>query len=562
MSAREHDVIIIGGGINGVGVARDCALRGIKVLLLEKHDFARGASGNNTGMIHGGMRYMQYDVGTTRSSCTDSGYIQKIASHLLFRVPFIFPVFGGDKFGRLLLEGAEIFFEAYDTFQPLKKGKSHTRLTKEEALYLEPGLSHDIIGAVTLDEWGIDSFRLTLLNALDARDHGAQVRTYCEALEFERDSNGAVCGVKFYDHIQKKHETHQAPIVINATGAWGPRMASACGVNYRLRYGKGIHVVLSHRVSNYGLIMHGVDGRQMFFMPHETGTIIGTTDDDFYGDLDLPPVLDDEVSYVLEAARHVFPYIDKHRKSNSWVGVRPTIYAWGKNEDVLSREHAIIDHAQDGAPGLWSITGGKLASFRQLAQEVTDRIAKVVNVTTPCTTHEQRLPGAPKDSKPHVVQEPPTLVESRLRYRHGDVASSIESDEEVCLCEPVTKGEIIHCIRNEMAQRLCDLRGRTHLGFGACGGMHCLMKASQVVATEMQLTPSAQFLQLNEALNLGFDLRRPVLEGANLANEELFRNAYFLTANLGDHIEHAQVDADAKGGLHIAPSLTAQRFKS
>src|SRR5689334_1759443 len=109
MAAREYDVIIIGGGINGVGIARDCALRNIKTLLVEKHDFARGASGNNTGMIHGGMRYMQYDVGTTRSSCTDSGYIQKIASHLLFRIPFLFPVFKGDRVGRLLLEGAEIF---------------------------------------------------------------------------------------------------------------------------------------------------------------------------------------------------------------------------------------------------------------------------------------------------------------------------------------------------------------------------------------------------------------------------------------------------------------------
>lgn len=552
MTAREHDVIIIGGGINGVGIARDCALRGIKALLVEKHDFARGASGNNTGMIHGGMRYMQYDVGTTRSSCTDSGYIQKIASHLLFRVPFIFPVFKGDKVGRLLLEGAEIFFEAYDTFQPLKSGKSHTRLTKDEARFLEPGLSENIIGAVTLDEWGIDSFRLTLLNALDAKAYGAQVRTYCEALSFEREANGTISGITFFDHIAKAQETHKAPIVINATGAWGPKLASACGVDYRLRYGKGIHVVLSHRVSNYGLIMHGVDGRQMFFMPHETGTIIGTTDDDFYGDLDLPPVLDDEVSYVMEAAKRVFPNIDQHRKTNSWVGVRPTIYAWGKDEDVLSREHIVIDHARDGAAGLFSVTGGKLASYRQLSQEVTDRIAKIIGNSTPCSTHEQRLPGAP--SSPRSGGD--TLVASRLSYRHGDIADAISPDHEVCLCEPVTKGEIVHCLKNEMAQRLCDIRGRTHLGFGACGGLHCVMKASQVVAHEKELTPPEQLLQLDEAMNLSFDLRRPVLEGSNLANEELLHAAYFLTANLQQHVAWAKTESDAKAGVHMAPAPT------
>jgi glycerol-3-phosphate dehydrogenase len=179
MNDFSHDVIVIGGGINGVGIARDCALRGMKTLLIEKHDFAKGASGNNTGMIHGGIRYLRYDVGTTKSSCTDSGYIQKIAEHLLHRVAFLFPIMKSDFGGQFLLEGAEIFFEAYDRFQPLKNGKSHTRLTREEALELEPGLSPNIIGAVTLDEWAIDSYRLTVENAVDAKLAGAQIRNYC-----------------------------------------------------------------------------------------------------------------------------------------------------------------------------------------------------------------------------------------------------------------------------------------------------------------------------------------------------------------------------------------------
>ena len=160
MTASEnYDVIVLGGGVNGAGIARDCARRGIKVLLVEKTDLAKGASGANTGMIHGGIRYLRFDVHTTRMACTDSGYIQRIAPHLLFRIPFIVPVMKPAGAGfmttvvdRLFLEGAEIFFEAYDEFQPLKRGKAHTRLTKEETLALEPGLSPDILGAITMDD--------------------------------------------------------------------------------------------------------------------------------------------------------------------------------------------------------------------------------------------------------------------------------------------------------------------------------------------------------------------------------------------------------------------------
>lgn len=545
MQQREHDVIIIGGGINGVGIARDCSLRGMKVLLVEKHDFARGASGNNTGMIHGGLRYMQYDVATTKASCKDSGYIQKIASHLLFRIPIIFPVFKSDKIGRLLLEGAEIFFEAYDSFQPLKRGKTHTRLTKDETLELEPGISPDILGAVTLDEWGIDSFRLTLLNALDAQNHGAIVRTYCEVVDFERGNDGQVCGVKLYDHVNKSHETHGAPIVINASGAWGPKIAAMTGAGYKLRPGKGIHVVFSHRVSNYGIIMHGVDGRQMFFIPHQTGTIIGTTDDDFYGDLDAPPVVEDEVSYVMEAARHVFPSIQNHRKSHTWVGVRPTIYAWGKDEDVLSREHAIIDHAVDGAAGLLSVTGGKLASYRQLAEEVSDQIAKKLGNTVACTTHEQLLPGAPKLGGSNKFVST-SLADSRLEYRHGEIAKEIKPGEEVCFCEPVTKAEIVYCLKTEKACRLTGLKSRTHLALGACAGAHCLVRASQIVATETHLSPAEEMLQLKEALDYGFTSRRPVLDGSNLATEEFARGAYFAAGNLQAFFPVAAKESDRR----------------
>ncbi|MBH1989475.1 MAG: glycerol-3-phosphate dehydrogenase/oxidase [Myxococcaceae bacterium] len=489
MSASVHDVIVIGGGINGVGIARDCALRGIKTLLVEKHDFAKGASGNNTGMIHGGIRYMRYDVGTTRSSCRDSGYIQRIAGHLLHRVPFLFPVLKNDLGGSFLLEGAEIFFEAYDRFQPLKNGKKHTRLSKEEALFLEPGLSDQILGAVTLDEWAIDSYRLVVENAVDAQLAGATVRNYCEFTRFLRTRTHRIAGIELFDHVTQRTEHHEAQWVINATGAWGAELSTQTQTPYRLRPSKGVHIVYPHRISNYGLIMRAIDGRQMFFLPHDHATWIGTTDDDYYGNLDSLPILEDEIRYLIESARSIFPSIDQYTPDHAYAGVRPTLYEWGRNEDELSREHLIIDHDN----GVLSIAGGKLASYRELSEEVTNLLAQRLDIKTPCETHTRPLPGF--HPRP--------------------------STEEVCLCENISKEQLEYSITHELVQHLSDLRGRCHLGQGACGGAHCARRAAQIFAEAKGLSGQSQREELERFHQLCSLERKPALIANNRAREEL-----------------------------------------
>jgi glycerol-3-phosphate dehydrogenase len=587
----EHDAIILGGGVNGAGIARDCALRGIKALLVEKNDLAKGASGANTGMIHGGIRYMQFDVHTTKMSCTDSGYIQRIAPHLLFRIPFIVPIAKpppGNKarefFERVYLELAEVFFEAYDEFQPLKRGKPHTRLSREEALALEPGLDPNILGAITMDEWGIDPFRLVVENAVDAVENGALVLTYTELVSFVKDASGAVTGVVVEDRVSGERRTHTAPVVVNATGAWGPRTAALAGGWYQLRPGKGVHIVYSHRISNMGIIMDGVDGRQMFLMPHENGTIVGTTDDDYYGDLDHPRATEDEVKYILQAARRVFPSIDKYRMSRTYVGVRPTLFAWGPNEDRLSREHEFYDHAPQGVPGLISVAGGKLAAYRQLSEEVTDVVAARVGNKESCLTHTKPLPGAEGnlDVEAWVARltngtAGPTqsrLAVSRMAYRHGARAQKIlemcDADPRqgvhTCACEPVVDGEVRYAARSELCTRLVDIRRRTRLSMGACGGTRCLARASQILADEKALSPADQLVELQDAMTARFVGKRPVLEGANLATEELNQAIHFLTGNLLPYMKAAQAGArpgraDATPATADAPT-TRRRLKA
>src|SRR5215471_18741566 len=194
----DVDVIVIGGGVNGTGVARDATLRGLRVALFERHDLAFGASGNSSGMIHGGPRYLTSNPDVTYSSCLDSGHIQRIAPHLLFRIPFLTPVYNSTELlGEATLASYDAFFDVYDRYQPLKRGKPHVRLTGDEIAALEPGLAPGARGGVTFDEWGIDGARLCVANVVDAIEQGAEVHIHTTVTELLRRADGRVRGVRF-----------------------------------------------------------------------------------------------------------------------------------------------------------------------------------------------------------------------------------------------------------------------------------------------------------------------------------------------------------------------------
>ncbi len=510
--SERFDVAVIGGGINGTGVARDLALRGLKVVLFEKNDLAFGASGNSSGMIHGGVRYLSSNPGVTKDSCRDSGYIQQIAPHLLFRIPFLFPIKAGAR-GRIAIELIDAFFRAYDQFQPLKRGEPHTRLSPSDIAVLEPGIVGSLVGGITFDEWGVDGARLCVLNAVDAKERGTAfyLHTTVEAIEkspadeaSKPSANAVDYVVRARDLLTNRAVLVRARVVVNATGAWGP-ITAALGhlgsVRVRVRPGKGIHVAFDRRLSNYGVVCEGIDGRQIFVMPWQNMTVIGTTDDDYYGDLDDVAATSEEVRYLVQGVARIFPSIREARAIGTTAGVRPTLYEFGPNEDELSREHAIVDHARDGAPGVYSMIGGKLASFRLFAQEMSDRIAEDLAPSTTCTTHTKPLPGG--DRVPNAVaiaeQSGITPVAARrLVYRHGSRSAQVlarcsKNPREravVCACEPVLEAEVRHAVKGEMARTVDDVARRTRLGLGACGGMRCAARCGQIVAEELGLPPS------------------------------------------------------------------------
>jgi glycerol-3-phosphate dehydrogenase len=550
---EDHvDVVVIGGGINGTGVARDLALRGLGVVLFERSDLAFGASGNSSGMIHGGVRYLLQAPHVTETSCRDSGYIQQIAPHLLFRIPFLMPVRSGAQ-GRVLLELIDAYFRAYDDYQPLKHSEPHCRLDASDMKRLEPGLVGSLVGGVTFDEWGVDGGRLCVLNAIDAIEHGARVHAHTTVESVARlaldaqASRGARYVVEARNRMTQSRVRLSARVIVNATGAWSPITASLGGLpqpGVRVRPSKGIHVVLDRRITNYAILSEAIDGRQVFLCPWQNVSVLGSTDDDYYGDLDDVRATSEEVRYLVQGVAHMLPGVRTARAIGTYAGVRPTLYAYGPNEDALSRDHRVVDHAVDGAPGIYSMIGGKLASYRLFAQEVCDRVAPSdFGVQIRCSTHSRPLPGGERVLDAIAIAEAHRMTPvaaRRLVYRHGTRALRIleratrrpGENDVTCPCEPVLEAEVRHAVREEMATTVDDVARRTRLGLGACGGMRCAARCGQIVAQELDLAPSA-----GRALARAFLERqaraRVVALGPEQARQEALTLAH-VRASMGD----------------------------
>jgi glycerol-3-phosphate dehydrogenase len=524
----DHDVCVIGGGVTGAGVARDLSLRGLSVLLLEKGDWGAGTTGGSSWMIHGGLRYLEFDWDTTRLSAQDAGHIVSIARNIVHRVVFIVPVLPHDKNN---IERLETAMEVYDRFQPLKKAQPHRRLTAEEARQAEPGLTPDLIGAVTTEEWGVDAHRLVYANVEDAMAHGARTLNHTEVVGLVRDG-GKVIGAR-YRAADGEISEARARVVVNATGPWSPRIAGLAGLTIHLRPAKGIHIVYPHRISNFSIIAESVDGRDLLMVSHAGFTLLGTTDDDFYGDLDSVDVLEDEVDYLLQAFERVFPSIREYRPVRATAAVRPTLFKWRSYEDDLSRRYQIIDHAAEGVDGLITITGGKLSMYRLMAEQTSDAVCRKLGHQAPCTTATSPLPGNESEMEPAAElahrRGIPALAAVRLQSRHGSRADKVLEDGRagrlVCRCEPITEAELAYSARHEQVRSLVDAFRRVGLAAGPCAGSACVLRAAEVIGAELGWSASQRFDAAREFIRGAWLGRAPVLGHSGWAQEEMAQGA-------------------------------------
>ena len=254
------------------------------------------------------------------------------------------PLRDGAK-ARIALELVDAYFRAYDDYQPLKRGEPHCRLDSNDLAQLEPGLVGGLIGGVTFDEWGVDGVRLCVHNAVDAIEHGARVFVHTTVEEIARapspdDPYRYVVSGARSACADTRRRFLPPRVVVNATGAWSPITAGLGGLPQapvRVRPGKGIHVVLDRRITNYGILSEAIDGRQVFLEPWQNVSVLGTTDDDYYGDLDDVRATSEEVRYLVQGVARTLPGVRLARAIGTYAGVRPTLYEYGRNEDSLSQ---------------------------------------------------------------------------------------------------------------------------------------------------------------------------------------------------------------------------------
>jgi glycerol-3-phosphate dehydrogenase len=357
-----------------------------------------------------------------------------------------------------------------------------------------------------------------------------------------REAGGRVAGAHVRDRLTGDAWQIEADLVVNATGPWAPKLAALAGVEFRLRPAKGIHLVFERRVSQLAIYARGIDGRDMFTFPHEQNSMAGTTDDDFYGDLDRIDVSEDEVEYLLQAMERSIPSIRAHRVLHTIQGVRPTLYGFGQNEDELSRDYVVLDHARDGAPGFWTLAGGKLASYRLMAQDASDRLCGVLGVSEPCRTATTPLPGGDGTLDVLAVARrfrTPVSAVLRLGFRHGTRATELLQpwDPEpaasappppriVCACEPILDAELLHIAERERVRTLEDCALRVRLGIGACQGAGCAAVAGGLLGGALDWSAERCASEVAAFAAERWRAAAPTLGGRHLAAMEIHRYAH------------------------------------
>lgn len=474
----ETDVVIIGGGATGTGIMRDCALRGIACILLEKDDIASGTTGRNHGLLHSGARYAVTDPESAKECIQENQILKNIARHCVEKTDGLF----------ITLPEDDLAFQSTFIDACAQAGITTEPLSAKEALHLEPHVNPNLVGAIKVPDGTLDPFRLCASNVLDAKEHGARImnKTIVTSLIRQGDT---VLGVRCLQLNTHQQYEIFAKEVINAAGIWGQNICEYADLNIKMFPAKGSLLILDYRINNLVINRCRKPSDADILVPGDTISLIGTTSEHIdYDQIDNLHVTEKEVDILLAEGAKLAPIMANTRVLRAYAGVRPLVSinddGSGRN---ISRGIVLLDHEQrDGLKGLTTITGGKLMTYRLMAEWATDLVAKKLGNNTPCETHTRALPGSnetPKQVKKTASIAKP-VYESAI-YRHGERAQNFLSDDAksqavICECEMVTAGEIEYAIKQLDVNNLVDLRRRTRLGMGPCQGELCSYRAASL----------------------------------------------------------------------------------
>lgn len=525
LESQSFDILVIGGGIVGAGVARDASMRGLKVALIERGDFAGGASSRTSKLIHGGLRYLEYGYfRLVFESLRERAILKSLTPAYIRPLSFLIPVYEGDSHPVWQIRLGLLM---YDILAGKRGMTPHRMLSATQATSLEPALSKEgLNGAGGYSDAQMDDARFCLANILQAVNFGATCCNYVELKSFLR-VGGTLCGGAVEDIISGRSFEIKAKVVINATGPWSDRVRRLSNPNAsrRLAPTKGIHILLP-RISQQALFFQGHhDGRRIFVQPWGEYSLVGTTETAVNGSLDALHASNDEVGYLLDTLHRVIP---RHSFSEddvvmSYAGARPLL-AYEGSSMKATREHSL----DMDSSGLLSIMGGKYTTYRVMAEQAVDYVIKQQRFTADrCLTDRVSLL---EDSNPvtlnhwtHITQGIDSGLLGRLLLRYGPGTYHILRllEQEPGLAHPVCphhatiEAEIIYGFQREMACTITDvLARRTRIAWSGCQGrdaLHTIVGLFRYYADFSRERMSAQVQDYLRFLESNLSFRKSVV---------------------------------------------------
>ena len=504
----ETQVLIIGGGVTGAGIARDLSLRGVACLVVEKHDINAGASGANHGLLHSGARYVSNDPSAAEECCREGELLKRLAPDCIEDTGGLFIAVQGDD---------ENFVADFPGL--CKKSRIPVKeLNIKEALELEPAISNRLIAAFHVPDASIDPFKLTMENFHQAKERGCDLLRHSEVVGFLTDKN-RITATRLKNSLTGEEFIIHSEMVVNATGAWSKKIAALAGCNIELLYSKGSLLVTHNRLTQRVINRLRPSSNADILVPGGTVSILGTTSIRIESLDEIHPTVK-EIDFIVGEGAAMIPRLENTRYIRAYAGVRPLVGSQSTQDDRhVSRGFALLSHENDGLTNFLTITGGKLTTYRLMAEKTADFVCEKLGIHRPCQTRDIPLPsaGAARWTKPGIA--PKVWMQQQA-----------PDDMLLCECEMVPKSIVNHLIQSIHDQDgkpdLMALGLRSRIGKGACQGTFCALRTAAYLYSINELDSAEGLESIKAFISERWRGIRPLLWDIPLIQAELQEALY------------------------------------
>lgn len=525
MKSYKTRIMVIGGGSTGVGVIRDLALRGIEAVLVEQQDLAHGASFRFHGLLHSGARYAVKDPSAARECIHENNILKRIAATCIKESGGLFLQHWSDPDDYVL----EWLRSCSQCAIPTKE------ISVQDVLRQNQYLSQDIKRAFAVPDGIIDGARLVWANVYQAMEYGAKVLTYTKLTNIYSE-NGKVTGAEVTDMLTGEKSFWECETILNASGTWADEVAGLGGIDLPMTKNKGSLLVFNLRLTSQVLNRLRAPSDGDIIVPHHTVTILGTTSINVEKPESAKPT-PREIEILLDAGRELFPNIDNYRLLRAYAGVRPLITADENSgeEDSrgISRDFVIIDHDADGLKGLISLIGGKLTTYRLLAEKTVDYVCGTLGIEKTCRTAAIPLVDSLLDGR---EKQKNNLFIYRYGVRGPQIEEYIKENPEkdliLCECENVSFAEVEVASTWESTKNLDDLRRKTRVGMGTCQGLYCSYRSLGAAWANLRQKPQHPLRQLTHFLENRYKGQKTLLWESQIKEAELTLGVFSTIFNL------------------------------